>query len=889
MQWRHGRGQHGADPGCVAHPLESGDLYTCANDTRKTQVDSDGQRRMNPETPTGLDAGAAAQRLRDDGPNELGVSQRRSLRNIAWEVVREPMFLLLLGAGAIYLAMGDAHDALILLGFVIIIMALTVLQERRTDNALEALRDLSSPRALVLRGGQTLRIPGRDVVREDLLLLAEGDRVPADGELLQAHELATDESMLTGESEAVAKQRPGERVFAGTLVVRGQGMMRVTATGRRTELGRIGQSLQTIELQASPLREEVARLTRRLVVVGLALSLALSLLFWALRGGWLDAILAGVTLAMGILPQELPVIMIVFLALGARRLAGHQVLTRRLDAIETLGQTTVLCVDKTGTLTENRMAVAVLSVGEQTLDLRGLLPASLPEPFHELLEYAVLASETDPHDPMERAFHALAAAQLAGTGHLHPQWTLAREYELSPQLLAMSHLWRSSTLAREVVATKGAPEAVAALCHLPDARRDQLAAQAGRMADSGLRVLGVARARHHSGSEWPDNQHDFDFEWIGLVGLADPLRAEVPAAVAQCRRAGIRVVMITGDHPRTAAAISAQAGIESTAVLTGDDIAAMDATALAQRVASVNIFARVRPRQKLALVQALKAQGEVVAMTGDGVNDAPALKAAHIGMAMGQRGTDVAREASALVLLQDDFSAIVQAIARGRRTFANLRQAMVYTLAVHVPIVGLALLPVLFGWPLVLAPLHIAFLELVIDPACSLVFEAEQGDADLMTQAPRRTTEPLLSGWHVSLSLAQGGLVMAVVVGLYAWVLGQGIPAAMASTAAFVVLVTANAALILPSRSSQTSWHSLWSGFTPVSLWVLAGTLAALGAITTVPLLARAFGFAPLAAAHWLAAVAIGLSLLLPFHLHKIMLHNFRQQRSRRGKRTFLR
>lgn len=841
---------------------------------------------MNPETPTGLDPATAAQRLRDEGPNELGVSQRRTLQGMAWEVVREPMFLLLLGAGAVYLAMGDAHEALILLGFVVIIMTITVLQERRTDNALEALRDLSSPRALVLRGGQTLRIPGREVVREDVLLLAEGDRVPADGELLQAHELATDESMLTGESEAVAKQLPGERMFAGTLVVRGQGVMRVTATGRRTELGRIGQSLQTIELQASPLREEVARLTRRLVMIGLTLCLALTLLFWALRGGWLDAILAGITLAMGILPQELPVIMIVFLALAARRLAGQQVLTRRLNAIESLGQTTVLCVDKTGTLTENRMAVAALAVGEQTLDLRNLAPAGLPEPFHELLEYAVLASEIDPHDPMERAFHALAGEQLEGTEHLHPQWTLAREYELTPQLLAMSHLWRSTTLAHEVVATKGAPEAVAALCHLPDAHRDQLAAQADRMADSGLRVLGVARARHHPGSDWPENQHDFDFEWVGLVGLADPLRAEVPAAVAQCRRAGIRVVMVTGDHPRTAAAIAAQAGIESTSVLTGDDIAAMDAPALAQRVATVNIFARVKPQQKLALVQALKAQGEVVAMTGDGVNDAPALKAAHIGIAMGQRGTDVAREAAALVLLQDDFSSIVQAIARGRRTFANLRQAMVYTLAVHVPIVGLALLPVLFGLPLVLAPLHIAFLELVIDPACSLVFEAEKGSADLMAQPPRRTTEPLLSAWHVALSLAQGGLVMAVVVGLYAWVLGQDFPASMASTAAFVVLVTANAALIVPSRSSQTPWRSLWSGFTPVSLWVLGGTLLALTAITTAPPLARAFGFAPLAAAHWLAAVAVGLSLLVPFHLSKTVLHGLRQRMVRPGRRT---
>jgi P-type Ca2+ transporter type 2C len=820
---------------------------------------------MNEDTPPGLSPERAAQRLREDGPNELGVSQRRTLIDMAWDVVREPMFLLLMGAGSIYLAMGDAHEAMILLGFVVIIMTITVLQERRTDNALEALRDLSSPRALVLRGGETRRIPGREVVRDDVLLLAEGDRVPADGDLLQAHELATDESMLTGESEAVAKQLPEGRVFAGTLVVSGQGMVRVTATGRHTELGRIGQSLQNIELQASPLREEMARLTRRLVVIGVVLCVLLSGLFWLLRGGWLEAVLAGITLAMGILPQELPVIMIVFLALAARRLAVQQVLTRRLNAIETLGQTTVLCVDKTGTLTQNRMAVAALCVADQALDTRELPSGSLPERFHELLEYAVLASEIDPHDPMEQAFHHLAGRQLENTEHLHPQWTLAREYELSPALLAMSHLWQDRETPHDVVAAKGAPEAVADLCHLPAGQLAQIMAQAVAMADQGLRVLGVAKARHRTGHDWPDIQHDFDFEWVGLVGLADPLRPEVPAAVAQCRRAGIRVVMITGDHPRTAAAIAQQAGIQTTGVVTGDELEAMDPGRLAQRVAAVNVFARVKPQQKLALVEALKAQGEVVAMTGDGVNDAPALKAAHIGIAMGQRGTDVAREAASLVLLQDDFSSIVGAIHRGRRTFANLRQAMVYTLAVHVPIIGLALLPVLFGLPLVLAPLHIAFLELVIDPACSLVFEAEEGDADLMERPPRRTSEPLLSASHVGLSLLQGGLATAAVVGLYAGLLSQGLDAGMASTAAFVVLVSANAALILPSRSSKMRWKDLLSGLTPTSIWVLIGTLLALAAVTHLPPVARAFGFVVLAPAHWLAALAVGFSLLVFF------------------------
>jgi len=811
----------------------------------------------------GLDRDEAARRLRADGPNELGLSQRRTLANIAWEVAREPMFLLLLGAGAVYLAMGDPQGALVLLGFVVIIIAVTIVQERRTDNTLEALRDLSSPRARVIRGGVAERIPGREVVVGDLLSLSDGDRVPADGALLEAHELALDESMLTGESVAVSKQAE-DTVFAGTMVTGGQALVRVGATGRKTELGRIGQSLDTIALERSPLRDEVGRLTSRLVVIGVAFSIVLALLFLWLRGGWLEATLAGITLAMGILPQEFAVIMIVFMALGARRMAAHQVLTRRLGAIEALGQTTVLCVDKTGTLTHNRMAVAALQVGDQVLEVRADTQ-DLPEPFHALLEYAVLASEIDPHDPMEQAFHRFAGAQLADTEHLHPQWTLAQEYELSPSMLAMSHLWHGSAGNADVVATKGAPEAIAELCHLDEAARSRLAAQADAMADRGWRVLGVAQARHQAQAAHPQDQHDFEFELIGLIGLADPLREQVPQAVAECRRAGIRVVMITGDHPRTASAIAAQAGIDSAAVITGAQLAELDAAALMQRVANVNVFARVRPQQKLALIEALKARGEIVAMTGDGVNDAPALKAAHIGIAMGQRGTDVAREAAALVLLDDDFSAIVQAIRLGRRIYANLRRAMVYTLAVHVPIVGLSLMPVLFGLPLVLVPLHIAFLELVIDPACSIVFEAQQQDATAMDQPPRPSGQALVSGAQVALGLVQGGALTLVLMGLYSGMQGQGLAAELARTAVFVTLVTANAALILPSRRAAVHWRDLWRDLPAVTTWVLGGTMLALLLVTAVPVLAAAFRFAPLPFGAWLAACGLGLVMLLPF------------------------
>ncbi|MDD0838761.1 cation-translocating P-type ATPase [Curvibacter sp. HBC61] len=819
--------------------------------------------------PQGLTAATAQRRGQEEGANTLAVSQRRPWRTLAWEVVREPMFLLLLGSGALYLLMGDAQEALILLGFVAIIMAVTVLQERRTDRALGELRALSSPRAQVMRDGVPQRIPGAAVVRGDLLLLSEGDRVPADGVLWQAHELSTDESLLTGESEPVTKHAPTDRVLAGTLVLSGQGLACVQAIGGRTQLGRIGLSLDDVTLQPSPLRDEMARLTRRLVGVAGAVCGLLVLLLWALRGDVLAAVLAGITLAMGLLPQELPVILIVFLALAARRLAQQQVLTRRLSAIETLGQTTVLCVDKTGTLTCNRMSVQVLVAGESEWAVPALGDTALPEAFHPLLACAVLASEVRPHDPMELALQRLATQHLAASDPLPPSWQLAREYELSPALMAMSHLWRDPSAPQDRVASKGAPEAVVALCHLPAAQAQRVQQQAAALADRGLRVLGVAQARHPKGPDWPAQQHDFDFEWLGLVGLADPLRPEVPAAVARCQRAGIRVVMITGDHPGTALAIAAQAGISAQAVITGDTLDTLSAPDLAQRLAHTQVFARVKPQQKLALVQALQAQGEVVAMTGDGVNDAPALKAAHIGMAMGLRGTDVAREAASLVLLNDDFHAIVAAIEQGRRTFANLRQAMVYTLAVHLPIIGLALWPAALGWPLVLTPLHIAFLELLIDPACSLVFEAEASAQDWMAQAPRRVKAPLLSTEAVRWSLWQGACVTAWVLGWYGGLTWLVPSSTTASTAAFGVLVMANAALILPCRSDQPGWRGSFRGLPRVSAWVLLGTLLALALVTQVPLLALAFGFVRLPMAQWGLMAASVLVLLGVLQLSK--------------------
>lgn len=805
----------------------------------------------------GLSGAEVAARRARDGWNEIAAEKPHTLLATVLEVVREPMFLLLLGAGAIYLLMGDLHEALVLLGFVMLIIAVTVFQERRTEHALAALSDLSSPRALVIRDGVVQRIAGREVVCGDLLLLTEGDRVPADGVVLGANDFAVDESMLSGESEPVGKLpvAGGEplRVYSGTLVVRGRATVEVSTVGEATELGRIGRSLAGTGSGPSPLQRELGRLA----MIGITLCVLLAVAYATLRGGWLEGVLYGITLAMSILPQEFPVILIVFLAFGARRIAARKVLTRRLAAIETLGQTTVLCTDKTGTLTRNRMEVAALAVGDELLMLGGGVKLdALPETYHRLLEYAVLASETDPHDPMEQAFLRLAGDHLANTEHLHPDWQLAREYELSSDLLAMSHLWRAPDRSHQEVAAKGAPEAIADLCHLSPEALARVSARAAELADRGLRVLAVAHASHPGDSTWPDIQHDFAFRFIGLIGLADPLRADVPAAVAECRAAGVRIVMITGDHPRTARAIAAQAGIDGGRVLTGPELAAMDDATFRREVAACCVFARVSPQQNLDIVEALKARGDIVAMTGDGVNDAPALKAAHIGIAMGRRGTDVAREAADLVLVEDDFASIVEAIRLGRRIFRNLRHAMIYTLAVHVPIIAQV------GAPVLLAPVHIGFLELVIDPTCSIVFEADEADAGLMREPPRPRGAVLLPPARLALSLLYGAVVSVLLVALHVGLLASGQPAEAARTAVFVALVASGIALVFVARTPGTRGATR----NRVALAVIGGTLAALLVVTVLPAPAAWFGFAPLPAAQWLAACVAGLATLLPLY-----------------------
>ncbi len=830
----------------------------------------------NVDPAAGLSASEAVVRLARDGFNELPTARPRNLLAIAAGVAREPMFLLLIACGAIYLLLGDKGEAAMLLGFVLVIICITFVQEHKTERALAALRDLSSPRALVFRDGEQRRIPGREVVQGDLLVLSEGDRVAADAALLSGTNLATDESLLTGESVPVGKlpaqslpERMGSPgggespfVFSGSLVVQGKGTARVLATGERTALGRIGNALAAVASEPTRIQLETALLVKRLAWYGGGLSLLVAIVYGLTRGDWLNGILAGITLAMAILPEELPVVLTLFLGLGAWRMAQRRVLTRRVPALEMLGSATVLCVDKTGTLTQNRMTLTRMYARGRTLDLSDTSTTELPEHFHELLEFSTLAGRRDPFDPMEQAIHKVTSQKLGGTEHVHLDWTLIDEYPLSRELLAMSRVWQSPDQRNYVIAAKGAPEAVFDLCHLAPERAAELAQTATAMAAQGLRILGVAKAAFER-SELPVTQHDFAFEFLGLIGLADPIRETVPPAIAESRAAGMRIIMITGDYPATATSIARQAGLEpSDRYIAGPELAEISDAELQRRVRDVNIFCRAVPEDKLRIVSALKANGEVVAMTGDGVNDAPALKSAHIGIAMGGRGTDVAREAADLVLLDDDFSSIVTAVRLGRRIFDNLRKAFAFVIAVHIPIVGMSFVPVALGWPLLLLPVHILFLQLIIDPACSIAFEAEPEDADIMRKPPRPPGTSLFDRATVMLGTLQGIAVFVTLLVVYGIELHRGQSTEEARALAFTVMVVASVGLILTSRSRSQSFLATIERRNAALWWIVGGALAFLALVLYVPTLRELFKFGRLHSVDLAIASMAGVSCI---------------------------
>jgi Ca2+-transporting ATPase len=835
----------------------------------------------------GLSPSDAAERLARHGPNELPRAGHRGLFGIFRDALGEPLLLLLVVASGIYFLLGDSGEALMLAVLAVFNVALVVYQEHKTENVLDALRDLSSPRALVMRGGERIRIAGREVVPGDLLLLAEGDRVAADGWVLDANDLMTDESLLTGESVPVRKradpqmpesgaepERPGgdnrPYVYSGSLVVHGRAMVRVAATGISTEMGRIGISLAALKPETTRLKKATLVLTRNMTLLGGLTAILVVILYGLRSSDWLNAVLSGLTVTMSLMPEEIPVVLTIFLTLGAWRMSRRHVLTRRAATIEMLGAATVLCTDKTGTLTVNRMSIVRVWADGREAEISEGQP--LPDFFRPLIHAGSLASDPNPTDPMELAFRRLPGGAVKGEDGKEP--ILLRQYSLTSSLLAVTCAWSVPGEDEIRIAAKGAPEAIAELCGFDDDAREKMLNVAERFAEGGLRVLAVAEALYTD--ELPDDPHRFTFSFTGLVGLADPVRAGVPEAVTECRRAGVRVLMITGDYPVTALSIAKQVGIDvSGGVMTGAELAACNDEDLAGRIEGVRVFARILPEQKLRLVNAFKAKGEIVAMTGDGVNDAPALKAAHIGIAMGGRGTDVAREAAALVLLDDAFESVVLAIRLGRRIFDNLRKAFAYILAIHVPIAALALMPLLFGWPVILWPVHIVVLELIIDPVCSIVFESEPSEDDVMRRPPRDPAMPLFGNHEIIFGLLLGVLAAIMSLGALAVALQMGSTAEEARAIAFVNLVLGNFVLIFTTRSwTRPVWESFRRA-NPALIWVVAATALVLGVALFVPKIRMLFQFGPPDARLFLLSLAGGLGVLLTTEAFKYIWRAF--------------
>lgn len=833
------------------------------------------------ESIKGLSYNEASERLQKDGYNELPSSRPKSIFKIALGVVKEPMFLLLVACGALYLILGDIQEGFMLLSFVFVIMGIEFYQEKKTEKALDALKDLASPRALVIRDGETVRIPGKEVVKGDIVVLQEGDRVPADAMVLRNNNLLADESLLTGESVPVRKRerKPEDKaftpggddlpfVYSGTMIVQGNGLVEVTSIALDTEIGKIGKALESVREEPTKLKKEMGRLVKTLAFIGIILCLIVIGVYTLTRGDLLKGFLAGITLAMAMLPEEFPVVLTIFLALGAWRMSRKKVLTRKPAAIETLGSATVLCTDKTGTLTQNKMTVSLLYNGSDFARIgRG---ETIPEAFHEIIEYGILSSQVNPYDPMEKAILNIGNQYLSGSEHIHPDWLMEKEYPLSKDLLAMSRVFSRADSCEKVIAVKGAPEAIFDLCHLEEKTLNIYEEAVMKMASDGLRVLGVGRAALNTG-ENPQLQHDFDFKFTGLIGLSDPIRGSVPEAIKECYEAGIRVIMITGDYPVTAINIGKEVGINNPDLcITGQELQEMSEDELCERIKNVNIFARVVPEQKLKIVNALKRNNEIVAMTGDGINDAPALKSANIGVAMGEKGTDVAREASSLVLMDDNFASIVGAVRMGRRIFDNLQKALGYIFAIHVPIAGLSLVPVFFGGlPLILWPVHIVFLELIIDPACTMVFEAEKEEKNVMRRKPKDINEPFFGRGKIVVSCLQGVGILLVCLLVYFIGLRMGYSEKSIRTLTFVTLICSNIAVILSNRSWTSGIFKILATPNKAVIWIAGGAFTFLIIILNIQVLLDLFMMEKTRFAELLICMLAGFSSIIWFEFYK--------------------
>lgn len=813
---------------------------------------------------------AEAKKLQDKyGKNELTPQKKDNFLKKIFHIICEPMFLLLIVAAIIYFLLGEPRDGAIMLIFVLGIIGIDVIQEWKTDKTLNALKDLSAPHITVIRDGCESEIASSDLVPGDLMMICEGVKIPADGMILRCADLCVDESSLTGEAEGVWKipaQDADDQAkdywrrdycYAGTLVTQGTATVRVEQTGSRTEYGKIGIGVAAAPQEDTPLQKQTGKLVKTCAVIAGILFLLVAVFTWfnipdhTLMDRLIESILSGVTLAMAMIPEEFPVILTVFLSMGAWRLAKKHSLVRKLPSVETLGAVSVLCVDKTGTITMNQMTVQEVWLAGGT------------EP--ELVETMGLACETDAYDPMEKAMLSYCEKHGINKDELFANEFIS-EYAFTNELKMMGHVWQKEN--GFVIAAKGSPERILTICEMTAEERQTAESEIETLSSRGLRVIAIAFAKPSGRADIPESISDCRLTLLGLVGLADPPRESVKNDIAICSRAGIRVVMITGDNGITASAIAKKIGIPGCEnIITGEALNSMSDEQLREEVKTVSIFSRVIPEHKMRIVKAFKENGEIVAMTGDGVNDAPALKYADIGIAMGKRGSEVSREAADLILMDDNFTTIVETVHDGRRIYDNIRKAVGYVFTIHIPIAAAALLAPFLGIApaaLLLLPFHVVLLEILIDPTCSIVLERQPAEEDVMDRVPRDPKKKMLTAGLLGKSILQGVFIFAASFGAYYVTLaGDPSNAQAARAMGLAVIILANLFLVQVNSSDHDSTlKSARRLAKDQVMWAVnLGTLALLAVILYSPisvfLKLAPLGFAQLMTALGLAAASV--------------------------------
>lgn len=816
----------------------------------------------------GLSDEAVKHSRKKHGENSLSYKRDNSFLDALKSIAQEPMVILLMVASSIYFISGNNGDGIFMVAAIILVASISLYQDSKSRMALEKLKSLTQPNSQVIRNGEVVEIPSEELVVGDSLMVEEGNTIPADGTIVHSNDFSVNESILTGESLSVFKDasKLDNKIFGGTTVASGLAIATITEIGNSTQLGKIGKSLEGIQEEKTPLEKQISNFVKHMSIWGGIIFLLVWGINYLQSREVLESLLKALTLAMSVLPEEIPVAFTTFMALGAYRLMKMGIVVKQMKTVESLGSATVICADKTGTITQNKMELAKLF----TLDTGEVVSVDAPmnDSQKELVTIAMWASEPIPFDPMEKALHE-AYGRIAPIDQ-RPHYKMIHEYPLSGKPPMMTHLFENSE-GNRIIAAKGAPEALLATSTLTDAQKEQIKDVLTSLGQEGYRMLGVGQAIF-KGSCFPEKQQDFQFDVKGLVAFYDPPKDNIREVLKDFEKAGIQVKLVTGDNPATSMAIAKQIefpGYEKS--MTGEELMQLGDAELQQKVISTQVFTRMFPEAKLRIVNAIKANNEVVAMTGDGVNDGPALKASHIGIAMGKKGTEIAKQAASLILVDDDLSKMVDAIAMGRKIYGNLKKAIQYIISIHIPIILTVFIPLALGWayPAIFSPSHVILLELIMGPTCSIIYENEPMEKNTMIQKPRPFTTTFFKFKELVTSIIQGLVITLGSLSVYQYAVFEGYNESVTRTMVFMVLISSNIFLTLVNRSFYYSiWTTLKYKNNLVPL-IIGITLILSALLLFVPPLTRFFQFETLNTNQLGIAVLAGMISVLWYEIVK--------------------